>query len=107
MPHHLGGHPINDADCRTPAEQLSGPLDRTPGSGYVPRLRRTTADTLLTFEAELLAVADAHLIMPPKSTWFEPKLRSGMLIHTLAFAALTETENEAPNATTLLTFRRC
>lgn len=30
---------------------------------------------------ELLAVADAHMIMPPKSTWFAPKLRSGLLIH--------------------------
>ncbi len=32
---------------------------------------------------ELLAVADAGLLMPPKSTWFEPKLRSGLLIHPL------------------------
>lgn len=30
---------------------------------------------------ELFAVADAGLLMPPKSTWFEPKLRSGFLIH--------------------------
>lgn len=30
---------------------------------------------------ELLAVADAGLLMPPKSTWFEPKLRSGLFIH--------------------------
>lgn len=30
---------------------------------------------------ELLAVADAGLLMPPKSTWFEPKLRSGFFIH--------------------------
>jgi len=30
---------------------------------------------------ELLAVADAGRIMPPKSTWFAPKLRSGLLIH--------------------------
>ena len=32
---------------------------------------------------ELLKVADANLLMPPKSTWFEPKLRSGMFIHDL------------------------
>jgi uncharacterized protein (DUF1015 family) len=32
---------------------------------------------------QLLAVSDAGLIMPPKSTWFEPKLCSGLLIHTL------------------------
>jgi uncharacterized protein (DUF1015 family) len=31
--------------------------------------------------AELFAVADAGLLMPPKSTWFEPKLRSGLFIH--------------------------
>lgn len=30
---------------------------------------------------ELFAVADANLLMPPKSTWFEPKLRSGLFIH--------------------------
>lgn len=31
---------------------------------------------------ELFSVADAGLLMPPKSTWFEPKLRSGLFIHT-------------------------
>jgi len=33
--------------------------------------------------ADLMAVADAGLTMPPKSTWFEPKLLSGLLIHPL------------------------
>jgi uncharacterized protein (DUF1015 family) len=33
---------------------------------------------------QLLSVADAGLIMPPKSTWFEPKLRSGLFAHTFA-----------------------
>ncbi len=32
---------------------------------------------------ELFAVADAGRLMPPKSTWFEPKLRSGLFIHRL------------------------
>jgi uncharacterized protein (DUF1015 family) len=32
---------------------------------------------------QLFAVADAGMLMPPKSTWFEPKLRSGLLINTL------------------------
>lgn len=32
---------------------------------------------------ELFAVADAGQLMPPKSTWFEPKLRSGLFIHEL------------------------
>lgn len=30
---------------------------------------------------ELMAVADAGRVLPPKSTWFEPKLRSGLLVH--------------------------
>jgi uncharacterized protein (DUF1015 family) len=32
---------------------------------------------------QLMDIADAGQIMPPKSTWFEPKLRSGLFIHTL------------------------
>jgi uncharacterized protein (DUF1015 family) len=32
---------------------------------------------------ELMKVADAKKLMPPKSTWFEPKLRSGIFIHKL------------------------
>ena len=32
---------------------------------------------------DLMAVADAGAIMPPKSTWFEPKLRDGLLIHMI------------------------
>lgn len=32
---------------------------------------------------ELFAVADADLLMPPKSTWFEPKLRSGLFVHKI------------------------
>jgi uncharacterized protein (DUF1015 family) len=31
---------------------------------------------------QLMDIADAGQIMPPKSTWFEPKLRSGLFIHT-------------------------
>jgi len=33
--------------------------------------------------ADLMAVSDEGAIMPPKSTWFEPKLRDGLLIHTI------------------------
>ncbi|HTY57713.1 MAG TPA: DUF1015 family protein, partial [Bacteroidota bacterium] len=33
---------------------------------------------------ELLAIADAGKIMPPKSTWFEPKLRDGVVVHFLS-----------------------
>ena len=34
--------------------------------------------------SELFAVADAGRLMPPKSTWFEPKLRSGLFLHELS-----------------------
>jgi uncharacterized protein (DUF1015 family) len=33
--------------------------------------------------SELIEVSDAGEIMPPKSTWFEPKLRDGLLIHEI------------------------
>ncbi|MFB6099013.1 MAG: DUF1015 family protein, partial [Salinibacter sp.] len=33
---------------------------------------------------ELVAVSDEGSLMPPKSTWFEPKLRSGLLVHDFA-----------------------
>ena len=32
---------------------------------------------------QLMTIADEDKIMPPKSTWFEPKLRSGLFIHSL------------------------
>lgn len=33
--------------------------------------------------SELIGIADAGMIMPPKSTWFEPKLRSGLFVHLI------------------------
>ncbi len=51
--------------------------------------RRVSLDCKIAFAmyptaiSELFAVADAHLLMPPKSTWFEPKLRSGLFIHEI------------------------
>ena len=33
--------------------------------------------------ADLMAISDAGGIMPPKSTWFEPKLRDGLLSHMI------------------------
>lgn len=51
--------------------------------------RRADTDMKVSFAmyptsiGELFAVADAGLLMPPKSTWFEPKLRSGLLIHKI------------------------
>jgi uncharacterized protein (DUF1015 family) len=37
-----------------------------------------------TYIEELVAVSDEGSLMPPKSTWFEPKLRSGLLVHDFA-----------------------
>ena len=49
-------------------------LERRAGStGIAFSLFPTTVD-------ELMRVSDAHELMPPKSTWFEPKLRSGLFI---------------------------
>lgn len=52
--------------------------------------RRVREDMAVAFSfyptniSELFAVADAGRLMPPKSTWFEPKLRSGLFIHKLS-----------------------
>jgi uncharacterized protein (DUF1015 family) len=32
---------------------------------------------------QLLVIADTGNIMPPKTTWFEPKLRGGLVVHSL------------------------
>ncbi len=51
--------------------------------------RRVHTDCKVAFSmyptsiGELFAVADAGLLMPPKSTWFEPKVRSGLFIHKI------------------------
>ena len=49
---------------------------RAGGDGVAFSMHATSID-------ELLAVADAGMLMPPKSTWFEPKLRSGLFIHRI------------------------
>lgn len=52
--------------------------------------RRVSQDMKVAFSMyptsieELFAVSDAGKLMPPKSTWFEPKLRSGLFIHKLS-----------------------
>jgi len=56
-----------------------GELDRLVGSGQM-----AAAFALYpTQMRDLMAVADAGQIMPPKSTWFEPKLADGMVSHIL------------------------
>ncbi|HEV8238047.1 MAG TPA: DUF1015 family protein [Thermoanaerobaculia bacterium] len=54
-------------------EELVRRVDRR-GEGVAFALHATSM-------AELMAVADAGRMMPPKSTWFEPKLRSGLAVH--------------------------
>ena len=54
-------------------------LERAVNSG-----RAAVAFSLHPVSVEdLMAVSDANEIMPPKSTWFEPKLRDGLLIHMI------------------------
>ena len=78
-------------------EPLLGITDprRDPNIGFVGGIRGTKelerlvdsgkADLAISMVAtsaeELLAVSDAGQLRPPKSTWFEPKLRSGLLVH--------------------------
>jgi uncharacterized protein (DUF1015 family) len=56
--------------------------------GTAELTKRVDADGGVAFSmypttvAQLMEIADAGQIMPPKSTWFEPKLRSGFFIHT-------------------------
>jgi uncharacterized protein (DUF1015 family) len=56
----------------------TGELERRIGDG-----RAAVAFSMYpTTVEQLMDIADAGAIMPPKSTWFEPKLRSGLFIHT-------------------------
>jgi uncharacterized protein (DUF1015 family) len=57
----------------------SGELEKTVNEG-----KAAVAFALVPVSVgDLMGIADAGEIMPPKSTWFEPKLRDGLLIHTL------------------------
>lgn len=71
--------------------RTSGRIDFVGGIRGTGELeRRCRADMRVAFAlfpvsvAQLMAIADAGAIMPPKSTWFEPKLRSGVVVRTLA-----------------------
>lgn len=70
--------------------KTDGRIDFVGGIRGIEELeRRCNADCAVAFAMyptsiqELFAVADAGRLMPPKSTWFEPKLRSGIFIHAL------------------------
>lgn len=56
--------------------ELKKRVDALPQSGCAFAMYPTSI-------GELFAVADAGALMPPKSTWFEPKLRSGLFIHEI------------------------
>ena len=56
-----------------------GELERRVDSGEM----RLAFSMFPTSMEELMDVADEDMTMPPKSTWFEPKLRSGLFIHDL------------------------
>ncbi|MDE6419603.1 MAG: DUF1015 family protein [Lachnospiraceae bacterium] len=82
-------------DCLAPILGITDPktdrrIDFVGGiRGREELERRVKEDCVVAFAMyptsieELFAVADAGLLMPPKSTWFEPKLRSGLFIHEI------------------------
>lgn len=98
----LSDDPVKGLDVSILQDNLLGPIlgiedprtdkriDFVGGiRGNKELVRRCKEDMKVAFSmyptsiAELLNVADAGLLMPPKSTWFEPKLLSGMFIHSL------------------------
>lgn len=98
----LSSDPVKGLDVSILQDNLLGPLlnindprtdkriDFVGGIRGLGELERRVCDDMAvafsmyaTSISELLSVADAGLLMPPKSTWFEPKLRSGLFIHRL------------------------
>ena len=70
--------------------KVDGRIDFVGGiRGLDELVRRVHTDAKVAFAMyptdihELFSVSDAGKLMPPKSTWFEPKLRSGLLIHRI------------------------
>lgn len=96
------GDPVASLDVSILQENLLGPvlgigdprtdkrIDFVGGIRGLEELeRRANSDMRLAFSMcpttleELMTIADAGKVMPPKSTWFEPKLLSGLFIHKL------------------------
>ena len=103
LPQYRSADPVKGLDVSILQDQLLGPvlgigdprtdkrIDFIGGIRGLKELERRVREDMeiafsmyLTSIEELLAVADAGLLMPPKSTWFEPKLRSGLFIHKLS-----------------------
>jgi uncharacterized protein (DUF1015 family) len=99
IPHH---DPINSLDASLLHERVLAPLlgigdvrtdkriDFVGGIRGTAELERRvrSGDEAVAFAMypvsveQLMAIADAGAVMPPKSTWFEPKLKSGLFVHT-------------------------
>ena len=99
----LSGNPVQDLDVSLLSEKILDPIlgvtdlrndQRIDFVGGIRGLcelekRVDSGEMAVAFAlfpvsmGELLDVADAGEIMPPKTTWFEPKLRSGLFIHSL------------------------
>ena len=74
------------ADVRTDKriDFVGGARGTRRSSSWSTRGKAAVAFSLFPVSvADLMAVSDAGEIMPPKSTWFEPKLRDGLLIHLI------------------------
>ncbi len=101
-PEYESEDPVEGLDVSVLQRELLGPVlgigdprtdERIDFVGGVRGLKelehRVHTDMELAFAmyptsiGELFAVADAGLLMPPKSTWFEPKLRSGLFLHAI------------------------
>jgi uncharacterized protein (DUF1015 family) len=93
--------PVARLDCSICQDQILGPIfgvsdprrdkhvDFVGGIRGIAELEKRVGSGAFTMAIhlyptqieELFAVSDAGLLMPPKSTWFEPKLRSGLFVH--------------------------
>jgi len=94
--------PLKRLDCKTLQDHLLHPIlgiedprvnkriDFVGGIRGLEELeRRVSKDMKVAFSVypttimDLISISDAGMVMPPKSTWFEPKLRSGLFLHDL------------------------
>ncbi len=101
-PEYTSTHPVEGLDVSVLQKELLAPIlgiqdprtdsriDFVGGIRGLKELeRRVSTDCEVAFSmyptsiGELFEVADAGLLMPPKSTWFEPKLRSGLYLHSI------------------------
>lgn len=86
LQHHVLGPILNIGDVRTDKriDFVGGARGTTALEGAVNSFKAAVAFSMhpVTIE-DLMAISDEGGIMPPKSTWFEPKLRDGLLVHVI------------------------